>query len=83
MNLDPLEPSVEAQTTKADPFSFRQRPREVSDSTGTDFNHVSSDQFESMYVLLFFIYIYFVVLSEEKFKAAYEQSICACRLEPD
>lgn len=42
MNPDPLEPSVEAQTTEADPFSFSKRPREVSDSTGTDFNHVSS-----------------------------------------
>ncbi len=44
LNHDPLEPHVEAQTTEAEPFSFRERQRKVSDSTGTDFNHVSSDQ---------------------------------------
>lgn len=37
MNLDPLEPSVEAQTTEADPSSFSQRPKEVSDSAGNSF----------------------------------------------
>ena len=44
MNPDPLEPNVEPQTTEVDPFSFSERPRDVSDSTGADFNHVSSDQ---------------------------------------
>lgn len=36
MNHDPLEPSVEAQTNL---FSFSERPRELSDGRGTDFNH--------------------------------------------
>lgn len=41
-NHDPLEPSVEAQTTEDDPFSFSGRPKD--DSTVTDFNQVFSDQ---------------------------------------
>ncbi|CAB1446963.1 unnamed protein product [Pleuronectes platessa] len=34
MNLDPLEPSVEAQTTEADPFSFSRRPTELCGGEG-------------------------------------------------
>lgn len=52
MNHDPLEPSVESQTTETDPFSFTERPRELSDSTGTDFNHVSSDQNQQPHLLI-------------------------------
>lgn len=50
------------------------------DSTGKYFNHISSDQIRSMYVLL--IFSYFVILSEEKHKTAYEHNSCACKLEP-
>ena len=65
---------MEAQTTEADPFSFTERPKEASDSAGKDLNHVSSNQFRSMYILLFFLYL--MILSEEKCKTAYEQSTC-------
>lgn len=39
MNHDPLELSVAAQTTEANLFSFSERPRELSNGRGTDFNH--------------------------------------------